>query len=294
MENEPDPPFDSFRFGHFRQEARYHTERPRGSGDYLFILTLRGTGRIEFRGQARDISEGEVLLYAPGARQSYRTAPGAGHWELVWAHFQPRPHWSALLHWPQWQPGIGLVALPATDLRRQVRQAALEMVAEARRPWASARSFALNRLEECLLRVDLVARGDRSLRLDPRVRRVIDHLAQNLSRPFSLAELARAGGLSAPRLSHLFREQVGQSPQRFAEQMRMAQAGLLLRDTTLTIAQVADQCGYGDPLYFSRRFRRRMKESPSRFRRRLAGGFQGDQPEARSGSRSGSFRASDR
>ena len=48
----------------------------------------------------------------------------------------------------------------------------------------------------------------------------------------------------------------------------MMKARELLLDLDMPIGEVAAECGYDDPLYFSRVFRRTVGVSPSEYRRR--------------------------
>ncbi len=65
------------------------------------------------------------------------------------------------------------------------------------------------------------AAGAGEARLDERVQRAMDYFAVRPTEPFSLAPLARHCGLSASRFSHLFREQTGETPQVYAEELRL-------------------------------------------------------------------------
>lgn len=257
---------ESFRFGRFSQGPRYRTVRPGGSGDYLVIATLSGAGLVRRGGASRVVGVGEVLLYPPGAPQDYGTDPEAGRWELVWAHFHPRAHWMPWLRWPQCREGAGLLSLPTAEVRRPFLKSLKAMVRAARRPVGTAVEFALNRLEEALLWADLEVRRDDALRMDPRIREAMEYLSGDLGRPFELERTARAVGLSVTRFSHLFKETTGKTPQRFSEEARLAHASFLLRESTLTVGEIAAQCGFADPLYFSRRFRRRFGHPPTRHR----------------------------
>lgn len=259
-------PLRTFRFGSFQQSENYHILRPSGSGDHLMIYTIAGRGRIDDGRASRELKPGDALLYRPGAYQSYGTAPSSGTWRLAWAHFEPRPHWAALIQWPRWKPDISVLNLPAGEVREQFTKATTDMVACYSLPSESAVDFSLNRLEEALLWANLTARNDPSLKLDPRIRGAMDYFAQNLSESFSLTSAARSSGMSPSHFSHLFRQQTGKTPQRFSEELRLAHAGFLLQHSSLAVAEIAGQCGYDDPLYFSRRFRLRNGLSPAHFR----------------------------
>ena len=75
--------------------------------------------------------------------------------------------------------------------------------------------------------------------------------------------------LSADYLNKLFKREVGHSPHEYLVGIRMRKACSLLSSQTLgrlNIKEISDQCGFTDPLYFSRMFRKRLGLSPSRYR----------------------------
>lgn len=82
----------------------------------------------------------------------------------------------------------------------------------------------------------------------------------------TVAELAQASGYSRQHINRLCRTATGMSLQQYILANRIARARQLLTQPGLTIAQIAAQCGYEDPLYFSRQFREVTGASPSAFR----------------------------
>jgi AraC family transcriptional regulator of arabinose operon len=95
-------------------------------------------------------------------------------------------------------------------------------------------------------------------------------MGSDLSPPFSVGGLARDCGLSPSRLTHLFREQVGSSPQRFSERCRLNRAAELLRHGGLTGGEVAREVGFDSAFYFSNRFRKAFGKSPRGFTKAFA------------------------
>ncbi len=261
------PPGLSMRFGRLRQGEAYGTYREMGM-DYLLICTMDGAGRVEAGGSVKTLGVGSLLLFDKGARQDYRTDPAVGRWELAWAHFHPRPVWLPLLRWPQWKPGVRLLRVPEGDVRGRILEAAAGMAAAFRFPVSQAAEFALNRLEELLLWADVMVRGDAAAHADPRILAAMDRLTAELDRPFDLGMAARFSGLSVTRFCQLFKAVSGETPQRFSERARLNHAMFLLRESVLTASEVAAQCGYDDPLYFSRRFRNYFGAPPTAFRSR--------------------------
>lgn len=84
----------------------------------------------------------------------------------------------------------------------------------------------------------------------------------------TVAELAADGGYSVAHFTRLFREQIGLPPRDFLVRQRIDRARLLLRDTPLSISQIADSLGYASVYFFSRQFRQIAGISPRTYRAR--------------------------
>ncbi len=209
---------------------------------------------------------GSLDLFELGAEQDYGTAPGAGRWRFLWAHFQPKPLWQPLLQWPAVAPGFRHLEVPGGGVRARMEGAFRRAVAAVRSPRGRWIAMAFNALEEALLWAEASRADGPWSSLDPRIQRAVDELTTRFDAPFSLERLAGLCGMSVSRFSHLFREETGVAPQRFAERQRLQHARELLRHSALGVAQVAGECGYGNAFYFTNRFRRAFGVSPSAYR----------------------------
>jgi AraC family transcriptional regulator of arabinose operon len=263
----PHTPAAPLACGEFRQGRTYRNWRPRGSGDWLLIFSLGGAGRIATERQAWTLETGAAVLYRPDAAQDYSTDPAAGRWWLCWAHFQPKPHWLPWLDWPECAPGTGRIA-PGHGVGEHVTGALRRMLLASRLGGTHSTELAMNALEEALIWVQRGLAGDRSLGIDPRIRRAMAVIAADPAQPFQLPRLAAACGLSSSRFSHLFKANVRLTPRQFSEELRLGLAVQLLQHTGLTISEVAFKAGFSDPLYFSRRFARAFGRSPLAMRKR--------------------------
>ena len=267
IEETPAPPFAQITSGYFREGRGYHTRRPHGTQDWLLILTLGGAGR--FQGAEGDFiaRENEVTLYRPGAFQDYKTDADTGNWELVWAHFLPRPYVLPLLDFPEVAPGLlhlQLLADHPDTLRLTERLKAMQrysLSAVARRE-----EFALNALEEALLLCDLQNPNALQSRLDPRIRQAMEFLSVHLHETLTMQSVAEGCAMSLSRFGHLFREQTGETPGQFLERQRMERARQLLRFTSRTVTAIAEEVGYESAFYFTNRFRKLVGMSPRDYR----------------------------
>lgn len=103
-------------------------------------------------------------------------------------------------------------------------------------------------------------------RVDPRVRGLEMLMRRNLHRPLRLPELAQVIGISASRLSHLFKSQTGVAPAQHLKSIRLQKAKDLLENPSLSVKVVAAQVGL-DASRFIRDFRARYGVTPLQHRR---------------------------
>jgi AraC family transcriptional regulator of arabinose operon len=263
------PSLDQILTGQYRQGPEYATWRTKGTTSWLLIYTQDGGGRFgHCRGQIVTHS-GDLMLLRPGTLHDYGTAPAEGSWTLLWAHFHPRAEWLEWLGWPEEAPGLMRLQLKDFELRRRVsaRFRAVHRLASGGLPHSA--SFAMNALEEVLLWCETAIPGSQTAKLDLRIQQAINLLSLNLSEPFSLCGLAAELDLSTSRLSHLFREQTGETPQKYLERRRIHRARQLLELTSRTVQSIAVEVGYENAFYFSLRFKKLTAVSPSEYRRRL-------------------------
>ena len=83
----------------------------------------------------------------------------------------------------------------------------------------------------------------------------------------SVAAIAREVNVHPYHLCRAFRRFLGVTPGEFIRACRMERAMSMLRDSELSIAAVALECGYSDQSQFTRCFKRRTGTTPARMRR---------------------------
>lgn len=108
---------------------------------------------------------------------------------------------------------------------------------------------------------------DRIYLSPPKLRRVIDFVEANLHERIGLDDLAQAAGLSPNHFLRVFKLATGDTPYHFLRARRLERARQLLAANTLTIAQLALECGFANQAHFTAAFTRAMGISPGRYRR---------------------------
>ncbi len=94
---------------------------------------------------------------------------------------------------------------------------------------------------------------------------ISDHPGADLS----VEALAERVGLSPRQFARAFTAEVGVTPGRYVDRVRLEAARRLLEDSSRGIEQVARDCGYGTPEAMRRAFLRVLGVSPAEYRRRF-------------------------
>ena len=107
---------------------------------------------------------------------------------------------------------------------------------------------------------------------DPRIAAALHEMHGDIERAWTVAELARAAGLSRSSFFDRFARLVGVRPMEYLLGWRMAVAKDLLRDGSKALDEVASRIGYASSSTFSTAFSRHVGVPPGQFR--SAGGTQ--------------------
>jgi len=99
----------------------------------------------------------------------------------------------------------------------------------------------------------------------PLVSRAMAFVRDNFGGPMSLETTAYALGISPNRLSRLFSEETGKGFSDYLIEYRIEKAKELLLQPGASIKQVSISCGYPDPNYFSRLFKKVTGLTPTTF-----------------------------
>ena len=149
--------------------------------------------------------------------------------------------------------GIDLaLALVADDLGAEVaRQCAQRLVVYCQRPGGQSQFSSLLEMQQP---------GGRFAGL-------LDHVRRNLGSAWTVAELAERSCLSPRHFSRLFLDEVGASPAKAVEQLRVEAARGALESGERSLQSLARQCGFGEVERMRRSFLRVLGHPPSALKR---------------------------
>ena len=104
---------------------------------------------------------------------------------------------------------------------------------------------------------------DKSVQLVQNIKAMIEN---SYGEKLNISEIAANMGYSRSYMTEVFHRETGISISQYITDFRLERAQLIMRDPTYSVQQVAYLCGYSDPLFFSRMFKKRFGMSPRAFR----------------------------
>lgn len=98
------------------------------------------------------------------------------------------------------------------------------------------------------------------------VRQAMGYIHKNFSESMSRRDIAQQIGITEDHLTFCFRQELGVTPIQYLQRYRINQAKRLLKESELTITEIAFNVGFSDSGYFSRLFHRETGLSPETYR----------------------------
>lgn len=240
-------------------------------------LIVKGAGRRFVGDSVEPFGPGDLILLGPNLPHFWHSegaARGRAHSVVVQFRrdflgpgFLERPEFADVARLLE-RSGRGLAFSPASP----------EFSARLRRVAALAAWPSLRELLDLL--AELATAGGRPLTRTPgsatlgardeaRLARVYAHLAEHFRDPVSLDDLARAAAMTPAAFSRYFKRLTRRNPSDVLNDVRIEHATRLLRDTSDSVADIAQASGFPTLSNFNRRFRERAGCSPREYRRVL-------------------------
>ena len=234
---------------------------PRTQNVYFLITILEGSVAIDCDGRKIQLGSGEGAILPPRGIEFFRFDPDVKSVHL-WCQIAP-----------------GLTNRNERELLRLAEQTSpvttsvnilIEEGLSTPVNSGTHLNLAMQALAKaCLLR--FVAHASESIPTkQPRhqaVQRALEEVTMNPLKFRSAKDLACHCGISYSRLRKLFQDDQGESPTAMIWRLKTDQAVQLIRATGLTLAEVAEQCGFSNAFHLSRCVKERKGIAPRELRK---------------------------
>ncbi|MEG1632385.1 MAG: AraC family transcriptional regulator [Hydrogenoanaerobacterium sp.] len=97
------------------------------------------------------------------------------------------------------------------------------------------------------------------------IEKALKFISYNYANKIEISDIAGKVGVSRSHLYRIFIKQLAMSPNEYLAKFRINEACALLRNSALSIGEIANSVGYDDPLYFSRVFKKYKGIAPSHY-----------------------------
>jgi AraC-like DNA-binding protein len=240
-----------------KHDSRFIIDRPQGSGDCILLHFTTAIRILDCHG-FREEPPGACIIYAPPHAQWYcATGDEFNH---HWFHFDAIPG----------MPVLRELKLPLNEIFRVRDDVCITASVQALRLESLRREAYCESAMDAIVRRFLIelsrvyhaptGRGEsrHSSEIAEAFRDVRVRVQEELQTPWRIEDMARLVHLSSSRFSVLYRSIFGVSPVEDLIQARLGKARQLLTNTSLSIGEVANNCGFENQFYFSRLFHKRI------------------------------------
>ncbi len=224
----------------------------------LIVAMLDGTLNYRCGDRSFNLTSGNLLLIPLYSCYSFRTeAASESYHKLV---FEIKgPHLAPVAEALDLASSRIIVGENIEQLVSDVREIGdrLDEHQEQRLPWAIGKTFEiLHRMSLCVCDN---SRESKILRMAKSI------LENKWEQNWSIPAVAEEVGVSSTTLNRLFRTHLNTTPAQYRIAKKTERAKYLLRNTSLSVKEIAFRLGYCNQFYFSQEFKRICSCSPSEF-----------------------------
>jgi AraC-like DNA-binding protein len=251
--------------GYYPKADQHYRVRREGCNQYILIYCVDGKGWFSVDGQRSEVQANQFLIIPKGVPHAYGSNEKEP-WSIYWIHFSGE---LAVYFADQAEHPKSIV--PSKISRIQERLQLFDELFQNLEMGYSLEN--LRYVNICLMHFLASFKyinQFRQIRLKPEpnvVDEVILFMRENLSKKLILTQIAAHCGLSASRLSWLFRQKTGRSPIDYLLHLRIQRACQWLDTSDLRVKEIAHRVGFEDAYYFSRVFKQIMTVSPVQYRK---------------------------
>ena len=98
---------------------------------------------------------------------------------------------------------------------------------------------------------------------------IIKFISENLEKKITTKTLCEEFFMSESHMCHFFKNQTGQSVTEYINRLKVEKSKKLLKDTDMSVTDIAMKTGFEDSCYFTRVFKKYEKKTPLQYRKQF-------------------------
>ncbi len=239
---------------------------------YLIHFVISGKGQYTCNGKTYNIKAGEMFLIKPSQVVHY-VADTNEPWEYYWVGFNGTYAQKAVANLP-FKDNMPVYAPKDFEACKEYLY---QIYANSGNSMSNSAAmlgyfylFIAKLIEESSLTSSVASATQSNYVVE-----AIKYIQFNYSTDISVDDIANAVGISRSHLYRVFISNLNQSPIDYLTEYRINEACELLKNSNLSISQIAVSVGFFDQFYFSRVFKKIKKIPPSKYVHNIAN--QGDE-----------------
>lgn len=99
-----------------------------------------------------------------------------------------------------------------------------------------------------------------------RIKEMLSYIHQNYKQKITLDDVAKAANISRSECCRFFKRMIKSTPFEYLISYRINQSMLLLKNSSLSITEIAEEVGFGSVSYYIEKFRKHTNYTPKEFR----------------------------
>lgn len=102
--------------------------------------------------------------------------------------------------------------------------------------------------------------------IQQRIKQMITYIHHNYNKEILVSDIAEAAHISKSECYRCFEKSIGMKPLEYLIEYRLKNASKLLKETDMSIEEIASACGYNSLSYFGKMFKKYIGVSPIKYR----------------------------
>jgi len=247
------------------------TPHPEGRNDYQLLYIAAGKGEFYFKGSKEPtiVTKGNMILFRPGEPQVYYYY-AVDKTEVYWVHFTG---WKVEEYLERYElPHDENVFY--TGVSPDYPWIYNQMIRELQLQRVNHEDMISLYMHHIFITINRYIKERRETKNDTinDIERAAHYFKDNYNKQISIEQYAEEHLMSVNWFIHSFKSVMKMSPMQYIISLRIAMAKGYLENSTKNIAEISNEVGYENALYFSRLFRKYTGMTPTEYRKKRGKG----------------------